>query len=163
MSQQTNKDELIVGLVSVSDRASGGIYQDKGIPALQDWLATAISTPYRIETRLIPDERARIEDDLRRMYEWGSATGARLSVFTFGRAFVIPAFPDFSERVARLNELTRTLAADYDAAVADCWDHPFNDRQNLVSADGVHFATTGQAVIASLLIETLGTGLRPGR
>ena len=64
MSLQTNKDELIVGLVSVSDRASGGVYQDQGIPALQDWLASAISTPYRVETRLIPDERAQIEQTL---------------------------------------------------------------------------------------------------
>jgi molybdopterin adenylyltransferase len=65
MSLQTNKDEmanqLVIGLVSVSDRASGGVYEDKGIPALQDWLAAAITTPYRVETRLIPDERAQIE------------------------------------------------------------------------------------------------------
>jgi len=56
--------ELIIGLVSVSDRASGGVYEDKGIPALADWLASAITTPYRIETRLIPDERAEIERTL---------------------------------------------------------------------------------------------------
>jgi molybdopterin adenylyltransferase len=65
MSLQTNKEEmanqLVIGLVSVSDRASGGVYEDKGIPALQDWLAAAITTPYRVETRLIPDERAQIE------------------------------------------------------------------------------------------------------
>ena len=65
MSQQTsNNNELVVGLVSISDRASGGVYEDKGIPALQDWLASAIATPYRVETRLIPDERARIEQTL---------------------------------------------------------------------------------------------------
>jgi molybdenum cofactor synthesis domain-containing protein len=64
-SQTTNKDEtLVIGLVSVSDRASGGVYEDKGIPALQDWLAAALTTPYRIETRLIPDERAQIEATL---------------------------------------------------------------------------------------------------
>ena len=56
--------ELIIGLVSVSDRASGGVYEDKGIPALQDWLAAALTTPFRIETRLIPDERAQIEQTL---------------------------------------------------------------------------------------------------
>ena len=56
MSQTTNKGaELVIGLVSVSDRASGGVYEDKGIPALADWLAAALTTPYRIETRLIPD------------------------------------------------------------------------------------------------------------
>jgi len=59
-----NNDVLVVGLVSVSDRASGGVYEDKGIPALNDWLASALTTPYRIETRLIPDERAAIEATL---------------------------------------------------------------------------------------------------
>ena len=54
-------DVLVIGLVSVSDRASGGVYEDKGIPALTDWLASALTTPYRVETRLIPDERAAIE------------------------------------------------------------------------------------------------------
>jgi molybdopterin adenylyltransferase len=59
-----NNDVLVIGLVSVSDRASGGVYEDKGIPALNDWLASALTTPYRIETRLIPDERAAIEATL---------------------------------------------------------------------------------------------------
>lgn len=53
-SQTTNDQELVIGLVSVSDRASGGVYEDKGIPALNEWLAGAITTPFRVETRLIP-------------------------------------------------------------------------------------------------------------
>jgi molybdopterin adenylyltransferase len=60
----TTNNELVVGLVSVSDRASGGVYEDKGIPALTDWLASALTTPYRIESRLIADERAQIEQAL---------------------------------------------------------------------------------------------------
>jgi molybdopterin adenylyltransferase len=56
--------ELAIGLVSISDRASGGVYQDKGIPALQEWLQAAITTPFRVETRLIPDDRATIESTL---------------------------------------------------------------------------------------------------
>ncbi|TWI66247.1 molybdopterin adenylyltransferase [Pseudoduganella lurida] len=63
MSKQPTA-ELVIGLVSVSDRASGGVYQDQGIPALQEWLASAISTPFRVETRLIPDDRATIEATL---------------------------------------------------------------------------------------------------
>ncbi|MBP1206535.1 molybdopterin adenylyltransferase [Duganella sp. 1411] len=55
---------LVIGLVSVSDRASGGVYQDLGIPALEEWLARALTTPYRLETRLIADERALIEATL---------------------------------------------------------------------------------------------------
>ena len=60
----TSDAELVIGLVSVSDRASGGVYEDKGIPSLSDWLAQAITTPFRLETRLIPDERAEIERTL---------------------------------------------------------------------------------------------------
>ncbi|MDC9613489.1 molybdopterin adenylyltransferase [Xenorhabdus khoisanae] len=55
---------LRIGLVSVSDRASNGIYQDKGLPALETWLAKAITTPFSIETRLIPDEQILIEQTL---------------------------------------------------------------------------------------------------
>lgn len=56
--------ELSIGLVSISDRASGGVYQDQGIPALEAWLRSALTTPFRIETRLIPDERPQIEATL---------------------------------------------------------------------------------------------------
>ena len=57
-------DELLIGLVSISDRASTGVYEDKGIPALQEWLASALSTPWRVETRLIADDQATIENTL---------------------------------------------------------------------------------------------------
>ena len=53
--------ELRIGLVSVSDRASAGVYQDQGIPALQAWFESALTTPWEIVSRLIPDERADIE------------------------------------------------------------------------------------------------------
>ena len=53
-----------IGLVSISDRASAGIYQDKGLPALQDWLGRALVTPFAAVTRLIPDERPVIEATL---------------------------------------------------------------------------------------------------
>lgn len=57
-------NELRIGLVSISDRASGGIYEDKGIPALEEWLTKTITTPFRVETRLIPDEQVMIEQTL---------------------------------------------------------------------------------------------------
>ena len=60
----TPNDELVVGLVSISDRASTGIYEDKGIPALQEWLGSALSTPWRAEKRLIADDRETIENTL---------------------------------------------------------------------------------------------------
>jgi molybdopterin adenylyltransferase len=52
------------GIVSVSDRASSGIYQDQGLPALQDWLTRALKNPITFEPRLIPDEQARISQTL---------------------------------------------------------------------------------------------------
>jgi len=57
-------EELLVGLVSISDRASSGVYEDKGIPALEAWFAAALLSPWRMETRLIPDEQANIETTL---------------------------------------------------------------------------------------------------
>ena len=55
---------LKVGLVSISDRAATGVYEDLGIPALRDWFALALATPWTMETRLIPDEQAVIERTL---------------------------------------------------------------------------------------------------
>jgi molybdopterin adenylyltransferase len=57
----SSEQTLVVGLVSVSDRASRGVYQDEGIPALEDWLGRALSTPWRAVTRLIADEQPVIE------------------------------------------------------------------------------------------------------
>ena len=57
-------EELVIGLVSISDRASQGVYKDEGIPALNDWLGKAIVNPCRIIDRLIPDEQPQIERTL---------------------------------------------------------------------------------------------------
>jgi len=57
-------EEVLIGLVSISDRAAQGVYQDQGIPALQEWFARALSSPWRTETRLIPDDQATIEATL---------------------------------------------------------------------------------------------------
>jgi molybdopterin adenylyltransferase len=55
---------LRIGLVSISDRASTGVYQDQGIPALRDWLQSTLRSPWEMETRLIADEQALIESTL---------------------------------------------------------------------------------------------------
>ena len=57
-------DTLRIGIVSISDRASSGVYEDMGIPALQSWLATAVTNPIHWETRLIPDDEAGIRSAL---------------------------------------------------------------------------------------------------
>ena len=56
---------LTVGLVSVSDRASAGVYEDKGIPSLKAWLDNVLLTPWQAVARIIPDEQAEIEATLR--------------------------------------------------------------------------------------------------
>ena len=60
----TTLNPLKIGLVSISDRASSGIYVDEGLPALQNWLTSAIQNPLVFESRLIPDEQALIEATL---------------------------------------------------------------------------------------------------
>ena len=57
-------DEIVIGLVSISDRASSGVYEDKGIPALQEWLGAALSSPWQVVTRLIQDDAPTISATL---------------------------------------------------------------------------------------------------
>ena len=61
---RTHPDELIIGLVSISDRASSGVYEDQGVPALRDWFTQALASPWQMETRLRPDEQPQIEKTL---------------------------------------------------------------------------------------------------
>ena len=60
-----------IGIVSISDRASAGTYEDKGLPALQDWLTRALQNPIHFEARLIPDEQARISETLIELVDAG--------------------------------------------------------------------------------------------
>ena len=62
-------DTVRIGVVSVSDRASTGVYEDKGIPALQDWLGRALRNPVEWVTRLIPDEQDGISATLRELVD----------------------------------------------------------------------------------------------
>ncbi len=60
-----------IGLVSISDRASSGVYEDKGLPALRDWLTRAVRNPLTFEERLIPDEQAGISATLTALVDAG--------------------------------------------------------------------------------------------
>ena len=62
-------EQLLIGLVSISDRASSGIYEDAGLPALKDWFGAALASPWRMETRLIPDEQPVIEATLKELVD----------------------------------------------------------------------------------------------
>ena len=58
------KQFIKIGLISISDRASSGVYEDKGIPSLKEWLSNALVTPFSLESRLIADEQDEIESCL---------------------------------------------------------------------------------------------------
>jgi molybdopterin adenylyltransferase len=60
---------LLIGLVSISDRASSGVYEDKGLPALKEWFAQALASPWHSTERLIPDEQPLIEATLKELVD----------------------------------------------------------------------------------------------
>ena len=66
-------DAIKIGIVSISDRASLGVYEDKGLPALQDWLNAALQNPITYEPRLIPDEQSQISQALIELVDAGCA------------------------------------------------------------------------------------------
>ncbi|MFD3701565.1 SGNH/GDSL hydrolase family protein [Nocardia sp. NPDC058658] len=101
----------------------------------------------------------RIEDDLRELYGIAASTGATLTVFTLVKRFVVPRIPDFAERVSRVNAITRQLATEHGAVVIDTWDHPINERPDLLSADRIHLASAGQAVLAAEVVRALTSAL----
>ncbi len=68
-----NLSPICIGLVSISDRASKGIYPDLGLPALKDWLQSAIANPLVFEERLIPDEQLTISETLIQLCEMNCA------------------------------------------------------------------------------------------
>lgn len=106
-------DTVTIGLVSASDRASGGIYPDEGIPALKAWLEAAVANPIRFVEALVPDEQAAIEAVLRRMAD---EEGCDL-VFTTGgtgpaprdvtpeatRAVIDREMPGFGEQMRQIS------------------------------------------------------------
>jgi molybdopterin adenylyltransferase len=79
---QNNSAELLIGLVSISDRASAGVYKDEGIPALEDWFGKAITSPvWSVQKRLIPDEQPVIEQTLAELVD---SAGCHLVLTTGG-------------------------------------------------------------------------------
>ena len=73
MTSADTWDTVRIGIVSISDRASSGVYEDKGLPALQDWLTQALQNPLQFEARLIPDEQAIISQTLIELVDAGCA------------------------------------------------------------------------------------------
>ena len=113
MTNESTPDSLLVGLVSVSDRASSGVYEDKGLPALEEWFGRALTSPWRLESRLIPDDQAVIEQTL---VELCDQTGCHLVLTTGGtgpaprdvtpeatRAVAHKVMPGFGEQMRQIS------------------------------------------------------------
>ena len=107
------REELLIGLVSISDRASAGAYEDQGIPSLREWFGRALITPWRMESRLIPDEQASIEGAL---IELVDRVGCHLVLTTGGtgpaprdvtpeatQAIADRTMPGFGEQMRRIS------------------------------------------------------------
>jgi molybdopterin adenylyltransferase len=77
----SGEQSLKVGLVSISDRASSGVYEDAGLPALKEWFERALTSPWQVVNRLIPDEQALIESTL---VELADVEGCHLILTTGG-------------------------------------------------------------------------------
>jgi molybdopterin adenylyltransferase len=105
---------VTIGLVSISDRASSGVYADKGLPALQDWLSRALKNPLRFEPRLIPDDQATISATL---VELADQAGCALVLTTGGTgpalrdvtpeatlAVAHKELPGFGEQMRRISQ-----------------------------------------------------------
>jgi molybdopterin adenylyltransferase len=120
MSEATG-DELLIGLVSISDRASSGVYEDKGIPGLTEWFTSALASPWRMETRLIPDEQPVIE---RTLIELVDRVGCHLVLTTGGtglsardvtpeatRAVIERDAPGIAERIRNVTGVSFPRAA----------------------------------------------------
>jgi molybdopterin adenylyltransferase len=77
----TSAETLRIGLVSISDRASAGVYEDKGLPGLTEWFTAALASAWTMETRLIADDRPVIE---RTLIELVDVAGCHLVLTTGG-------------------------------------------------------------------------------
>jgi molybdopterin adenylyltransferase len=134
-TKRNHPDELVIGLVSISDRASQGVYEDKGIPSLQEWLTSALSSPWRAETRLIQDDAATISATL---IELVDETGCDLILTTGGtgpsRRDVTPEatlavatkpMPGFGEQMRQisLNFVPTAILSRQVAVIRETADH----------------------------------------
>ncbi len=105
-------DPVKIGIVSISDRASSGVYEDKGLPALQDWLSRALQNPITFEARLIPDEKNGISQTLIELVDAGCAlvlttggTGPALRDVTPEATLAVAdkEMPGFGEQMRRIS------------------------------------------------------------
>ncbi len=108
---ESSHDPVTIGIVSISDRASSGVYEDKGLPALKDWLTRALLNPIRFESRLIPDDKETISQTLIALVDLGCAlvlttggTGPALRDVTPEATLAVAdkEMPGFGEQMRRI-------------------------------------------------------------
>ena len=111
-TSESNHDPVTIGIVSISDRASSGVYEDKGLPALKDWLSRALLNPITFEARLIPDEKDGISQTLIELVSAGCAlvlttggTGPALRDVTPEATLAVAdkEMPGFGEQMRRIS------------------------------------------------------------
>ena len=130
----SGNEALVIGLVSISDRASKGVYKDEGLPALEDWLSRAVLNPMRFHSRLIPDERPVIETTLK---ELADREGCHMILTTGGTG---PALRD--------------VTPDATLSVADKIMPGFGEQMRQIS---LHFVPT--AILSRQVAVIRGTSL----
>ncbi|MBH0121645.1 SGNH/GDSL hydrolase family protein [Rhodococcus sp. CX] len=101
-----------------------------------------------------PDLR-RTADNLESLFAAAHDTGATVTTLTLADAFVGDDMLALRDGVMAVNDLVRTLAAQYDAVLLDLWQHPLRLRPELLSADRIHFTMTGHAVLATEMVRAL--------
>jgi molybdopterin adenylyltransferase len=113
---RSHPDEILIGLVSISDRASTGVYEDKGIPALQKWLGEALSSPWQAVTRLIQDDAPTISATLTELVD---EVGCDLVLTTGGTG------PGFGEQMRQisLNFVPTAILSRQVAVIRETADH----------------------------------------
>ena len=113
MTEASTHDPVKIGIVSISDRASSGVYEDKGLPALQDWLTCALKNPVTFEPRLIPDEQDAISATLTALVNEGCSlvlttggTGPALRDVTPEATLAVAhkQMPGFGEQMRRISQ-----------------------------------------------------------
>ena len=157
-------DTVKVGIVSISDRASSGVYVDKGLPALQDWLTRAVKNPLQFEPRLIPDEQAAISTALVELVDAGCSlilttggTGPALRDVTPEATLAIAhkEMPGFGEQMRQISLkfvptaiLSRQVAVIRDQSlIINLPGQPKSIQETL---EGLRDKETGESVMAGI-------------
>ena len=160
----TGLDTVKVGIVSISDRASSGVYVDKGLPALQDWLTRALKNPLQFEPRLIPDEQAAISAALVALVDAGCSlvlttggTGPALRDVTPEATLAIAhkEMPGFGEQMRQISLkfvptaiLSRQVAVIRDQSlIINLPGQPKSIQETL---EGLRDKDTGESIMAGI-------------